>query len=280
MTQVKKTPATPKPAAADTGTVARVALLLRLVADQTAPFTLTDMANASSLPVPTVHRLLDLLTQQGLVAHEKSRRTYRAGTELYRISSLIRANVPVAQLVRPILADAAEQANETCYFALFLPAQLAVMYESRVDSSHPLDYRFEFNKPISLLWGASGRTILAYLPPEQVRAAMAQEKKFSKDGKVPDKAELNAVLEEIRKKGYGHSRGERVAGAIGVLAPVFDRSNQIYGALGFTVPEQRFRADRLNVLANIAKSHAAELSGALGASANAAEEAGRSGTRF
>lgn len=250
---------------ADTGTVARVALLLRIVAEQKGAFTLTDIAQASNLPAPTVHRLLDLLAQQGLVAHEKSLRSYRAGTELYRISSLVRMNVPLAQLVRPILADAAHACDETCYFALYLPAQLAVMYDSRVDSSHPLDYRFEFNRPMSLLWGASGRSILAYLPEERVRAAIKQEKNFSRDGRVPDEKTLMADLQAIRERGYAYTHGQRVPGGVGVLAPVFDETGGIYGTLGFTVPEQRFREDKLPLLVQSAMTHAAQLSAALGA---------------
>lgn len=261
----KEAPASTK-VVADTGTVARVALLLRLIAEQPSAFTLTDIASASGLPVPTVHRLLDLLAQQGLVAHEKSQRSYRVGTELYRISALIRTNVPLAQVIRPILADAAHEADESCYFALYLPAQLAVMYESRVDSSHPLDFRFEFNRPMSLLWGASGRAILAYLPPERLQAALAQEKNFSRDGRIPDQTQLQADLQIIRDRGYAYSRGQRVPGAVGVLAPVFDETGKIYGALGFTVPEQRFLEDRLQTLAQSAMNHAARLSSALGAS--------------
>lgn len=260
----------PEPAArgaADTGTVARVALLLRIVAEQTGPFTLSDVVAASGLPAPTAHRLLDLLAQQGLVAHEKSRRSYRAGTELYRIGSLVRVNVPLADIVRPVLADAVAEADETCYFALYLPSQLAVAYDSRVDSSHPLDYRFEFHRPLSLLWGASGRTILAYLPEEKVEEALAQEGRFSRDGRLPDRRKLYEALEAIRRQGYAHTRGERVAGAVGVLAPVFDENNAIYGALGFTVPEQRFREEQLPLLVRSAMHHARRVSSALGAGA-------------
>jgi DNA-binding IclR family transcriptional regulator len=56
-----------------------------------------------------------------------------------------------------------------------------------------------------------------------------------------------------------------VPGAVGVLAPVFDQTGSIYGSLGFTVPEQRFREDKLPQFIASATSHATQLSGALGA---------------
>ncbi len=122
------------------------------------------------------------------------------------------------------------------------------MYESRVDSSHPLDYRVDFNRPMSLLWGSSGRAILAFLPEER----------------VPDEKRLMAELKQIREKGYAHSHGQRVPGAVGVLAPVFDQTGAIYGCLGFTVPEQRFHEDKLPQFIRSATTHAAQLSAALG----------------
>lgn len=250
---------------AETGTVARVALLLRLIAERPGLFSLGELAQACGLPAPTVHRLLDLLAQQGLVAHEKALRSYRIGSELYRISALVRANTPLTQLIRPILAAAASEAAETCYFALYLPAQLAVMYESRVDAQHPLDYRVELNRPLSLLWGASGRAILAHLPEQTVQAALEQERIAQPQGALPEPAALQAELEQVRRQGYCHSRGHRIPGAVGVLAPVFDETGQVYGALGFTVPEQRFSKARLAPLAGSAMAHAAELSRALGA---------------
>lgn len=249
---------------ADTGTVSRIALLLRLISEQTGSFNLKDIATAAGLPVPTVYRLLDLLTKEGLVAQDKSRRGYRIGSELYRIGSLVRANTPVPRLVHAILSQAVAEVDETCHFALYLPAQLAVMFDSRVDSSHPLDFRMEFYKPIPLLWGASGRTILAHLPHEMVDQALASAVQWS-DVKVPPKVDLERALEEIRSLGYALTKGERVLGSVSVLAPVFDSGDKIFGALGFVMPEQRFSPDRLELLAATAKKFANRLSLELGA---------------
>lgn len=254
------TPAYAQPA--DTGTVARVALLLRLIAEHEGAFGLGELARRANLPAPTVHRLLDLLAQQGIVEHEKLERSYRIGAEFYRIAALVRANVPVDQLVRPVLADAAKEVDESCYFALYLPAQQAVMYDCRVDSSHPLDYRIALNRPMSLLWGASGRTVLAHLPGEDIEAIHRKEK----DGglEVPVWRDLAVDLAKIRECGYGYTRGHRIRGATGILAPVFNEYGRIYGCLGYTVPDIRMREDMVGALADAAMRHAARLSTALG----------------
>ena len=249
---------------ADTGTVSRIALLLRLISKQSGSFNLKDIATEAGLPVPTVYRLLDLLAKEGLVAQDGARRGYRIGSELYRIGSLVKVNTPIARMIESILAQAVAEVDETCHFAQYLPAQLAVMFDARVDCSHPLDFRWEVYKPRTLLWGASGRTILAYLPEDTVDQALTAEAAAS-PSRLPERAELDQALAAIRRLGYGFTESQRVAGAVSIMAPVFDAGDKIYGALGFVMPEQRFSPDRLEVLVDTAKKCASQVSIAMGA---------------
>lgn len=249
----------------DTGTVARIALLLRLAAEQRDVFSLKDIATSAGLPVPTVYRLLDLMAREGLIAQEGGRRGYRIGTELYRIGSLVKANTPLSKVIHAILVETVAEIDETCHFAQFLPAQLAIMFDASVESSHPLGFRWHMHKPLSLVWGASGRTVLAHLPEEKMDEALAAESKWSPSREPPKREELKLALSTIRELGYGFTRGQRVPEAVSVMAPVFDQNNSIYGALGFVIPEPRFDMTRLEPLAAAAKKYAQQLSSALGA---------------
>jgi DNA-binding IclR family transcriptional regulator len=89
--------------------------------------------------------------------------------------------------------------------------------------------------------------------------------KWSPTKTPPSREELLSALAEIRRLGYGFTRGQRVPGAVSILAPVFDENNSIYGALGFVIPEARFDPSRLESLAQTAKKFASQLSSALGA---------------
>ncbi|VTU28657.1 IclR family transcriptional regulator [Variovorax sp. RA8] len=249
----------------DTGTVARIALLLRLAAEQRDVFSLKDIATSAGLPVPTVYRLLDLMAREGLIAQEGGRRGYRIGTELYRIGSLVKANTSLSKVIHAILVETVAEIDETCHFAQFLPAQLAIMFDASVESSHPLGFRWHMHKPLSLVWGASGRTVLAHLPEEKMDEALAAESKWSPSREPPKREELKLALSTIRELGYGFTRGQRVPEAVSVMAPVFDQNNSIYGALGFVIPEPRFDMTRLEPLAAAAKKSAQQLSSALGA---------------
>ncbi len=255
----------------DAGTVARVARLLRIAAESEGPFTLTSITERTGLSPATVHRLLDLLGREGLVERDAVRRSYRVGGELFRLSALVFNRVPFRDIAGPLLREAADAFDETCYFAMYLPSEGRLMFAEKADSSRELSYRFELNRPLSLVWGSSGRAILAYLPEQRAREILEAEREGNHEGRRPPSwAVLKRELASIRERGYAHSRGQRVAHAIGVIAPVFNHNNEIYGSLGFTIPEQRFAALDLEQVAQVAVRQADRLSRALGAARGAA----------
>ena len=78
------------------------------------------------------------------------------------------------------------------------------------------------------------------------------------------KAELAAELRRVRHRGYAVSYGQRIAGAVGIFAPVFDAQGQVVASLGYTIPDQRFERGQLPRLSAAARTHADRLSAALG----------------
>ena len=72
-----------------TSTVVRVVRLLQCVAEMGGEISVKEFAQRLSLPPSTVHRLLKLLMTQGLIEQRATTQRYRAGRELFRISSLI-----------------------------------------------------------------------------------------------------------------------------------------------------------------------------------------------
>ncbi len=44
----------------------------------------------------------------------------------------------------------------------------------------------------------------------------------------------------MRRRGYAFSAGQRLAGAIGLAAPIFGAGGEVAGDIVLTIPEQRF----------------------------------------
>ena len=78
-------------------------------------------------------------------------------------------------------------------------------------------------------------------------------------------ADLQTDLERIRTEGFAISRGDYVADAIGIGAPVFNAEGELACSIGIISPQIRIADEAaLESLCSYVKSHAAELSADLG----------------
>lgn len=251
--------------AADTGTVSRVIAILREMAEAEGDVQIKTLAERLLLPPSTVHRLLVLLAHEGMIERDEAARAYRVGREFFRLSSLVFNKDPVQAVAMPILEEALREYNETAYLGLYLPQEGKMMFAADCESSHPLGYRVRKNEPLSLLTGASGRAILAYLPKDAVECALAAEKDDPAVRKaVTSRKALYEALAQIRAQGFAVTFGQRIPGAVGIFAGVFDMHGKVVGSIGYTIPEQRYLKNMLPQLSGAVRNSAHSLSRALG----------------
>lgn len=240
-----------------TGTVARAVAVLRIVAESDGGTQIKRVSAALNLPASTVHRLLDLLSREGMVERDEDAPTYRVGRELLQLAARVVSEHPLQSTARPYLDQAVAAVNETAYFCVYLPREHRLSFATFAESTHPLGYRIRTNEPQSLLTGASGRSILAWLAADELAAVLVSEP-------GPDTRDLGQDLATIRDRGYAVSFGQRITGAVGIFAPVFAANGRVTGSLGFTIPEHRYQAARETEFTRCARKLAAELSASLG----------------
>jgi IclR family acetate operon transcriptional repressor len=248
-----------------TGTVARVMALLGCFAEGPTELTLSELADRVELPRSTTHRLLRLLRVRGFVEIDEENRRYSAGTELYRIAALLTAKMPLVQVALPVLRSIVDACDETALLSLYLRDRHAAMFAAKVDSTKPVRYVIDLNVPQSLLWGPSGRAILASLDePAIERVIRANGNAPSTDGHRLDRRALNEDLEAIRRSGYAASRGERVPNAVGIAAPFFHADRSVAGAVALAIPEFRFDSRARARFVALVRDGADRVSAALG----------------
>jgi DNA-binding IclR family transcriptional regulator len=247
----------------ETGTVARVIMLLRAIADTENPPTMKMLADALNLPLSTMHRLLELLSAERMVERDDATKTFRPGSEYFRMASRVVHRMPLPMLARPFLDHASRDANESCYLGMLDAKAGKLVFVASSASNQMLDYRVPLNTPFSLVVGASGLSILAWLSPVTIDQITAAEKAQA-EVTVPARKSLNQTLAQIREQGYGNTFGQRIKEAVGFFAPVFDGGGAVCASFGFTVPQSRFESRDGKRLAEIVMRHAGGLSSALG----------------
>lgn len=247
------------------GTVVRLLRLLRCIAGVEGDIGLTELATALSLPPSTVHRLLQLLMDQGLVERTATGHRYRPGMELFRLGSIVVSHTRIADVALPFMQAVVAECNESCMLVLYLPTTRQVMIAKSLNSTHPLRYQIEHFVPLSLCWGATGRSVLAFLPPHEVAAAVSAAEPSPVDGRpLPPAPAFEAELEEIRRTGYAYTQNQKMAGAVGIGAPLFGADGRVLGSLCVTIPQMRFQPQAARQLGALVKAQADLLSRSMG----------------
>lgn len=220
----------------------RILRLLEHVVSADAPLTQSELADAAELPRSTAFNLLSDLRRLGFV--DLVDRRYIAGYRLLSLGSRITHSSHLLQRMRPILEQLSAETGETILLMVETGATAGQAGElflvDQVESSHPV--RFIAEKPGArpIYPAAAGKVILAFSNrgasslPDDVLVRHT-------DRTVLDRAEIDAELERIRRRGYGTNVDERIEGMTGVAAPVLDPRGAVVGAVTVVGPTKRLR---------------------------------------
>jgi IclR family acetate operon transcriptional repressor len=204
------------PATGGVQSVERTFDLLELLAEAGGGLGLSRLADASGLPLPTIHRLMRTLVNRGYVRQEQSRR-YTLGPRLVRLGEV--AGGLVGEWVRPHLAALVERTGETANLAV-LDGDL-VVYLAQVPGRHAMRMFTEPGRRLLPHGTGVGKAVLAQLPESRVRALLARTG-------MPPRTEhtitdVDAMIEQlavIRRQGYAVDDGEQEIGVRCVAVPI------------------------------------------------------------
>src|SRR5690606_19741928 len=110
-------------------------------------------------------------------------------------------------------------------------------FAAQIEGVHPLRYVVPLNTWVSLTQGASGIAILAFMAPEHQSVVLNSHRESNDEA---SHAELTAVIAQTRSRGYAISHGQRISGATGIAAPVFDSLGSVIGDIVITMPHTRY----------------------------------------
>lgn len=247
---------------ADTGTVHRVLHLLAAFAERER-WSNADLSRHLGLPRGTTNRLL-LLCKPAQFVEQDADGLYVPGPELYRLAGQLVSKMPLQRMAQPILDGLRDAIDETALLTLLVRNELKMFFALTAAPSHPMRYAIETNKLEPLAWGATGRTLLAWLTEEEVEQVIRRGEPSPLDGRPLDPVELRASLKAIRGKGTAVTHSQRTPQAYGIAAPFFDSEGKVRGNLAFTIPEFRFHQRDVPRLTKLLEQAARDLERRLG----------------
>ncbi|MGR3464450.1 MULTISPECIES: IclR family transcriptional regulator [Rhodobacterales] len=248
----------PGPQAAD-GTIGKAVTVLDLVAAFERPVRFNELRARSDYPKATLYRLLQTLTNQGLLAHDSERQTYAPGLRLMRLAHAAWQQSSLAPVARPHLARLAAQAHETVHLAQLDAGQ--VLYVDKRVPSQPVEMFSQAGKVGPAHCTGVGKAMLAYLEPAALDRAVALQSfyRFTPQT-ITDAEALRAELAEIRAAGFAFDREEHEPGIICVALPILTARGRVIGALSVTSVTARKTLDDLETMVPLLRDTAARIS--------------------
>ncbi len=200
---------------------------------------LKQLARATDLPKPTVHRLLHTLQTLGYVTRDGDSTDYLLG---HRIQEL--AGGPIQQRIKdaalPLMHRLHKAVNETVN--LGVREGFLIRYVDYLETTRPLRLAVQPGQTDSIFSTALGRAILSVLPETEVRrilAAAQRENGFLPEGGA---TKLETLLALGRKRGWAEEEEETVKG-ICCIAVSLERLGFPHAAVSVAVPSVRYNGE-------------------------------------
>ena len=231
-------------AGADSPTL-RLFSLIEVIAAQDRLFSLPDLVDATGLPKPTLHRMLQQLEGAGLLQREGDGRHYATGVRLRRLAETLLLNNTFHGARHRVLRALVDEIGESCNITALAGAE--VVYLDRVETAAPLRFYLHPGSRVPAHCSASGKIFLAQMAPAQ-RSRLLGEVPLERctEKTLTDPAALEAELKAVRKAGHATDREEFLPGLVCVAVPVptTDKSGRSSLCVALQAPVMRLSLDK------------------------------------
>ncbi|WP_425567620.1 IclR family transcriptional regulator [Salinactinospora qingdaonensis] len=235
----------------------RAFALLEIMADTGGEISLSQLAESSGLPLPTIHRITRTLVDNGYVRQLPSRR-YALGPRLIGLGES--ASRMLGTWARPHLTQLVEDLGETANLAM-LDGDKAV-YVAQVPSQHAMRMFTEVGRRVLPHSAGVGKALLAQLPENEALATVRRTgMPAATERTISTPESFAAELSRVRERGYAVDDGEQEVGVRCLAVPVLGGPARM--AVSISGPESRmswaFIAEAAPVVQRVAADLAADL---------------------
>lgn len=251
-------------AASGPRSVGRVVQLLDRLAAAPQGASLAALAQGMGAPKTTLLGLLRGLAAAGYAV--KAEGAWQLGPEAFGLARAILAGQGegFGRAGREALEALADGTGETAMLAVLAPDRSAMVYTDKVESRTALRFAATVGDQRPIHCTASGRVMLAYLPPPWPEAFLRGARLSAVTrSSVTDRRALRRIVAAVREQGHAVTLGEATEGVAGIAAPVFAARGEAVAAIVLAGPLARVQP-RLASLARRVRQAGRDLSRQLG----------------
>lgn len=203
---------------------------------------LADISRRTKIHKTTVLRLARTLADSQYLVQRDQDGAWRLGPAAGWLGARYQASFDVNNAIEPALLELTQKTKESTSFFVREGNIRTCLF--RVEGPQSIRHHIREGEVLPLEKGSPGKVLLAF------------------------SGEQGAVYEEIRKKGFYISIGERDPEIASVSAPVFGSNWRLLGVISISGPSGRLPKQKLNLFSKLVISKATQLSYALSGEKN------------
>ncbi len=222
---------------------------------------LNDIVRETGLNRPTVHRILSVLAEEGLVQQQPKTRRYAIGHHLWMLALARRTRYPLCDAAAPFLDEVSQLSGDTTLLAI--PTGLDLLSVDRRLGHFPvqiLSLDPGGRRPLGI--GAASIAILACLPEKEAVAIVeANARRFQ--GHKVTATEVLAQIASARRRGYAFNARGIIAGTKALAVAIRDPAGVPVGAICIAAISRRMTPARVEELAAMIRQRTDKITAAL-----------------
>ncbi|WP_299782005.1 IclR family transcriptional regulator [uncultured Roseobacter sp.] len=236
--------------------------VINLLANHKGRLSQTEIAQATGFNKSSTHRILSILMGQELVEYDERDRTYSTGPLLISWARAAWEKMDLSLVKDQDLRDLATETGMNVALGVRIEHTVTFI---RTNIPHPYRLAVKEGGQSELHNTAVGKVFLAHMTKEERDAyfKVAELEKFT-ETTLTKRRDIEAVLEDIRSKGFAVSDREEFYQVVGIAAPIFDHDGRILAAISLWIPLRVSSLDDLLACAPILLNKTNEVSARFG----------------
>jgi len=202
--------------------------VLELMASLHSPITPSQIAQRLGRSLQEVYRVVLALERRGYIVRPPGEEALVLSTQLFGLATKFPPYRRLVDAAQPIMNALALEASQACHMAVLDGLNQRIV--AQVDSPAPIAIRLRVGAASPAVHGASGRTIVAFQPPE-VREWFFSEAVALALEPPEWLASCRKRIADIQVHGYELIEGEVVHGVIDLSFPILNAQGRSLAAL-------------------------------------------------
>jgi DNA-binding IclR family transcriptional regulator len=236
--------------------------IIKYLAGHGGPVRASTVSRDLDLPRSTTYHLMSVMQQEGFLLHSPENQAYALSPLLADIGSAVLASNALGRMAKPILERLVAETKLPVVAHLGVLHHSDVVYASKVSAPRAPSVVTSIGVRLPAHLTATGRAMLAGLSRDQVRAIYpSSESLVTRSGPGPTTVgQLNALLEDTRRRGWAVEDGDITLEYASVAAAVRDHSSYPAAAVGLTFRSSAVDSRQWDGLGRATRSAAEALS--------------------